>query len=447
MIENILEVKIDNEVFGIDADIIAHILKIPPITPLSVVDEAIKGISVILGKIVTIIDTAVLLQLNQCDISNDKARILTISDDTAIIVDEVLDIINVDEKNYEESEDDIIAGFYKDNDKIIQILNIDNLFNNITPKEFEVKKINIISQKEQKEELKDIDTIRTLFFRLGDEKFCLDISIVQEIIFVPEITPNTNPMELGLITLRDEVIPIIDMKKLFGFKNDVLGKAIIIRSDNGLLAFVVDEIEEVKDIDISQIEKIEDEKIDGIFKGDELASIISSEYIKNLVNKHNVNDSIEENIKGDSNMIEIVVFNIDEEEFAFDIESVQEIIKYQKATFFPQAPSFVEGLLNLRGSVIPIISLPKKLGFNENITDKTKIIVCSVSNEKIGFIVDEVNDIMFIEDEYISKVENEDSIFDEIINLDERVVFKININKLFSDEEIDAIKLTKTKNG
>ena len=447
MIENILEVKINNEIFGIDADIIAHVLKIPPITPLSVVDEAIKGISVILGKIVTIIDTAVLLKLNQCDISNDNARILTVSDDTAIIVDEVLDIINVDEKNYEESEDEIISGFYKYNDKIIQVLNIDTLFNNITPKEFEVKKINIISQKEQKEEIKHIDTIRTLFFRLGDEKFCLDISIVQEIIFVPEITPNTNPMELGLITLRDEVIPIIDMKKLFGFKNDILGKAIIIRSENGFLAFVVDEIEEVKDIDVSQIEKVEDEKIDGIFKGEELASLISSEYVKNLVNKHNVSDTIEENIKGDSNMIEVVVFKIDEEEFAFDIESVQEIIKYQKATFFPQAPSFVEGLLNLRGSVIPVISLPKKLGFNEHITDKTKIIVCNVSNEKIGFIVNDVNDIMFIEDEYISKVENEDSIFDEIINLDERVIFKININKLFSDEEIDAIKLTKVKNG
>ena len=447
MIENILEVKINNEIFGIDADIIAHVLKIPPITPLSVVDEAIKGISVILGKIVTIIDTAVLLKLNQCNISNDNARILTVSDDTAIIVDEVLDIINVDEKHYEESEDEIISGFYKYNDKIIQVLNIDNLFNNIAPKEFEVKKINIISQKEQKEEIKHIDTIRTLFFRLGDEKFCLDISIVQEIIFVPEITPNTNPMELGLITLRDEVIPIIDMKKLFGFKNDILGKAIIIRSENGFLAFVVDEIEEVKDIDVSQIEKVEDEKIDGIFKGEELASLISSEYIKNLVDKHNVSDTIEENIKGDSNMIEVVVFKIDEEEFAFDIESVQEIIKYQKATFFPQAPSFVEGLLNLRGSVIPVISLPKKLGFNEHITDKTKIIVCNVSNEKIGFIVNDVNDIMFIEDEYISKVENEDSIFDEIINLDERVIFKININKLFSDEEIDAIKLTKVKNG
>jgi purine-binding chemotaxis protein CheW len=195
------------------------------------------------------------------------------------------------------------------------------------------------------------------------------------------------------------------------------------------------------------IEKLENEKFDGIFKGEEIASVLSNEYLKTLIDEHNISDSIEEIIKGDSNMIEVVVFKINDEEFAFDINNVQEIIKYEKATFFPQAPSFVEGLLNLRGNVIPIISLPKKLGFEEKITDKTKIIVCNVESEKVGFVVDDVSDIMFIEDDKISKVENEESLFDEVINLDDRVVFKVDINQIFTDEEIKAIKLTKVNNG
>jgi len=448
MIENILEVRIDDEIFGIDSDKISHILRIPPITPLAVVDNSIKGISVILGKIITIVDIGVLLNLNNIDIKNDKARILSISDDTAILVDEVLDMIEVNPENYEESGEEIIEGFYK-SDEIIQVLNIENLLYKITPKEFKTKKIDIVSQHRKENKQKDENFIRSLFFRLGTEKFCIDISFIREIIFIPEITPNNNQDELGLITLRDEVIPIIDLPKLFGFETliDERSRAVIVKYENGLVGLLVDEIEEVKDISISMIEKMENSEIEGIFKGDELASQISNKFLMELIQKYNISENVEESLKGDTKMIEVVVFKINDEEFAFDINSVQEIIKNQKATFFPQAPNFVEGLLNLRGNVIPIISLPKKLNFTEKIDEKSKIIVCNVANEKVGFIVDDVSDIMFIETENISKVENEESIFDEVINLDERVIFKIDITRIFSDEEIDAIKLTKENNG
>ncbi len=450
MILNILEVKIANESFGIDAERIEHILRTPPITPVPVVDKAIKGVSVILGKIISIVDIGILLGLEETK-NSDTSRILNISDDTAIMVDEVLDIIPLQKDSFEEVEDDNLMGFYKFDNKIIQILNIENILNKINYVDFSPKRIsklsnNIISNDTQKDE----NVLRTLFVKIGNEKYGIDINTIKEIVFVPEITPTTNPNEIGLITLREEVIPLLDFSSLLGFSSEITddSRIIIIWHKNRSIAILVDEVLEVNDIAESMIEKMNDEKIEGIYKGDEITSIVSNFYLEELVDNFNIQENEEVQIKRDNEMIEVVVFKIEDEEFAFDIKDVQEIIKYEKPTFFPQAPNFVEGLMNLRGSVIPVISLPKKLGFEENITDKTKIIVCDIFDEKIGFIVNDVSDIMFIEDIHLSKVENKDSIFDEVINLDEdRVIFKIDTDKLFTDEELDGIKLTKVNNG
>ena len=449
MISNILEVRVANESFGIDADIIEHILRTPPITSVPVVDKSIKGVAVILGKIISIVDIGILLGLEEVQ-NSETSRILNISDDTAIMVDEVLDIIPIEDNNFEEVEDENLAGFYKFNNKIIQILNIENILNKIKYVEFTPKRISKLSNNTQIQKVDESDIIRILFCILGNEKYGIDINVIKEIVFVPEITPTTNPDEIGLITLRDEVIPLIDFNSLFGFESKITDKsrAIIIWHKNRNIAILVDEVLEVNDIKESMIEKITSQQIEGMYKGEEITSIVSNQYLQELVDKFNIQENETITQKRDNTMIEVVVFKIEDEEFAFDIKDVQEIIKYEKPTFFPQAPNFVEGLMNLRGSVIPVISLPKKLGFNETITDKTKIIVCDIFDEKIGFIVDDVSDIMFIEDIYLTKVENEDSIFDEVINLeDDRVIFKINTDKLFTDEEINGIKLTKINNG
>ena len=444
MIEHILEVRIGSEIFGIDSEQIAHILNIPPITPVPVTNSAIKGVCVILGKIISVVDIAKILNLDEVDISNENSKILTISEDSALIVDEVLEMIDINPENLEEAEDEIIDSFYKIDNRIIQILNIPNLISKIETKEFEPKKIEKIAQKEVKETINE-ELVRYLFFYIGDEEFCIDISLIQEIIFIPEITPTTNPDELGMITLRDKVIPVININKMFGFEPDEItqeSRCIIINAGDSF-AILVKKVDEVKDINVNDIESIKNDKISGIYKGKSIASIISYDFLNKIVDEREIE---EKEIKG-VNMVEVVVFKINDEEFAFDINDVQEIIKYENPIFFPQAPKFVKGLLNLRGSVIPIISLPNKLGFEENITDHSKIIVCEIEEEKIGFIVDDVSDILFIEDDKISKIENKDSIFDEVINLDERVILKIDLKSVFSDEEIETIKLTRQNNG
>lgn len=100
----------------------------------------------------------------------------------------------------------------------------------------------------------------------------------------------------------------------------------------------------------------------------------------------------------ESGEIQLVSFFLGEEEFGADILMVQEIIRMQPITRVPNAPYFVEGVINLRGKVIPIIELRKRLNVSGTPEDtrKVRVIVVDVEGKITGFIVDAVSQVLRI---------------------------------------------------
>lgn len=100
---------------------------------------------------------------------------------------------------------------------------------------------------------------------------------------------------------------------------------------------------------------------------------------------------------GTEELIQLVSFLLGDEEFAVNILFVQEINRMVQITKIPNSPEFVEGAINLRGRVIPVIDLRCKLGIPRKEHDKdTRIIVIEVNQQTAGFIVDEVNEVLRI---------------------------------------------------
>lgn len=105
--------------------------------------------------------------------------------------------------------------------------------------------------------------------------------------------------------------------------------------------------------------------------------------------------SIVEGSPGDEGSKQLVSFRVGDEEFAIEIERVQEIIRYQCLTRVPNSPSFVEGVINLRGKVIPVIALRKRLGMDHKPREgDTRIVVLEVRDMVIGIIVDSVPEVL-----------------------------------------------------
>lgn len=98
-----------------------------------------------------------------------------------------------------------------------------------------------------------------------------------------------------------------------------------------------------------------------------------------------------------SELLQLVSFKIGNEEFGVDILNVHEINKMTQITKVPNAPEFVEGVINLRGRVIPIIDLRTRLGMEKKEQDKdTRIIVVEINKRTVGFIVDAVREVLRI---------------------------------------------------
>jgi len=465
-LENILEVRVGKEIFGFNVDDIEQILRVPPITHMPLSDYSVLGVAVLSGKIVYAVDLGRVLVGESIDLNCDNTRLLTLSGSEgsdAFVVDEVLGMIEVDKKNLEQNidENSFLDGFYKTEDHVVQLLNIENLISTLKIDRFSPKSLDSLNESVEKDErnLKEClkeDFKRVLFFKAGDERFAIDIEILRELIFVSnEITPIAGSDALGMITLRDEVIAMLDMNSILGFSHkepDDKSRALIAWHKGVAVALLVDVVEEVKDLNLANLEpmpeNLADNLIEYIYKdSDDIASVISTNYVRKLVREYHIeseDQKEEEQLNSlEANVSEIAVFKIGTEEYAFDIEEVQEIICFEEVAPVPEAPPYVEGILNLRGSVIAVISLCSRLGFDCEITDKTKIVVCSVGSEKIGFIVDDVSEILFVEDQFISKSASEESLFDEIINLEDgkRVILKIRVQNLIDEETLEHIKM------
>ncbi len=446
--DNILKVKIKDEIYGFDADKIEQILIPPSITPVPLVAEHILGIASIDGKIIQVIDLNRVL-FNEKISLTAKTKLLTIGN-LGVVVDEVLEMIELDDAEFEESENELLLGIYKENNEIVQIMDTDKIFSLKSLMEFKPKVLTHLDQKNNNSEEISDEYKRVLFFKANNEMFAIDIDILREIIYPPQITPVATSECMGVITLRGEAINILSMNNILGFENkkiDENSRILIVSHDQRVVGFLVDEVDLVKNIEISQIEKIpnSNEIVEAVYKKD-MVTLVSSSYIRRLIDDYYIEDEETKETLKENIVSEVAIFRVDNEEYAFDIDEVQEIIKYEDVTPIPDVPDIVEGIMNLRGVVIPIILLAKRLGLKEQITDKTKIIVCNLNDEKIGFIVDDINDILFVEDKYISKAKSDEAVFDEVINFDDRIILKIKVRNLLDEELLEKIKIG-TQNG
>lgn len=144
---------------------------------------------------------------------------------------------------------------------------------------------------------------------------------------------------------------------------------------------------------------------------------------------------------GVSDQLQLVTFSIGGEEFGVEILKVQEIVRSMEMTRVPSAPDFVEGVVNLRGRVIPIIDMRKRFGLERKDHDsRTRIIVIDMNGVVTGFVVDSVSEVLRlprntieppppvvagIESDYISGVGK----------LEDRLLILLDMDSLLSSKE------------
>ncbi len=138
---------------------------------------------------------------------------------------------------------------------------------------------------------------------------------------------------------------------------------------------------------------------------------------------------------------QIVVCELGGELYGLEISRVYEIIRFQPATAVPQAPAFVDGVINLRGRIIPVVDLAARFGASRSATTKaTRIVVAETAGTRVGLIVDGVTEVLMITDDAVEEtpevVDGADSqLIRGIAKLDGCLVILLELDRLFGASE------------
>ena len=128
-----------------------------------------------------------------------------------------------------------------------------------------------------------------------------------------------------------------------------------------------------------------------------------------------------------------IVYSVSEQIYCSSLADVREVIKYRSASPVPEAPSYQEGIINLRGEVIPIINLSKKLNVEDgsNQSKQTSIIIFSFDNNKIGIVVDNVIEVLSIDvEDNNSSISQNEYIGGAFITEKYKTLISLDISKL-----------------
>ncbi|WP_435018273.1 chemotaxis protein CheW [Tundrisphaera sp. TA3] len=145
----------------------------------------------------------------------------------------------------------------------------------------------------------------------------------------------------------------------------------------------------------------------------------------------------------DQSIRQLVGFRLDDADYAIAITKIREIILMKPITRLPQVPASIEGLINLRGTVIPIVNLRKRFGMaHRPFDDETRTVVVTVHDRTIGCIVDEVTQVIRVAADQVQPVPVAMTALAKryiagLARLEDRLVIIIDIEKLFGPDEID----------
>jgi purine-binding chemotaxis protein CheW len=259
-------------------------------------------------------------------------------------------------------------------------------------------------------------------FDLGQQEYAVPLERVREIIPFPDQVSEVAGSEtavLGVVTWRDDLLPLVSLRALLGLPSDLhpkeKGKVVVLSMGNGSVGVVADRTREILHVDPGLIDPAPalltrgagDAEVTSICRldaGKRLVALLSpdrlfrSDLVRRVLSEHGKGSELSQS-RADGDIMpdeQFIIFRLGEQEYGLPIGAVDEIARPpEQITRLPKAPAFIDGLMNLRGSVVPIIDLRRRFGLMPAEPASTRrILILTVGGGTAGFIVDGVSEVM-----------------------------------------------------
>jgi purine-binding chemotaxis protein CheW len=433
---------VGEEVFAVDMAPVQEIIRVPVIVRVPLAPPSLEGLANLRGKVLPIVSLRRIFGFAEKDFDDaTRAVVIDMGQPLGFVVDRVASVINVEPESIEGVEEirstvdsDLLTGILKDAGGFPMVMVLD--FGQLIAREFAAiaaltkSTANLTAAstggpRETDEEAVS-DELQLVSFSVEGQEYAVEIERVQEIVQVPETVvhvPNAPASVLGLMNLRDRLLPLVSLRSLFGLPARALdekSRIVVISLGAAAVGVVTDSVSEVLRVPKQAVEAmpallaragdmVDIGQMCRLESGKRLVSIIAVDHMFAHTAVKEALKTVETNNSADSERLEaneleaedeeqVVVFQLAAGEFGVAIESVQEIVRVpEELTHVPKAPSFVEGVINLRGSVLPVIDQRKRLGLPPiERNERQRIMVFMLGGVRIGFIVDAVTEVLKI---------------------------------------------------
>jgi purine-binding chemotaxis protein CheW len=429
--------RLADDLFAFRLGDIGEIIRLPNLAHMPLAPRSLLGLANLRGVVLPVVATRRLLELPDVPLE-DGARVIVIDRGAPVgfVVDRIDNLLAVPAERVEKEDSgagsvdpDVLDGIIKgeEGEGTIKILNPQRLLRDDfarlgvsgTRAGARVSISAVVPKTAVPERQEQVSLIS---FDLARQEYALPLDRVREIIPLPDHVsevPRAETAVLGVVTLRDRLLPLVSLRALLGLPADVereeRGKVVVLSMGDNAVGMVADRTREILRVAPGLIDPAPalltrgtgDAEITSICRleqGRRLVAVLSpdrlfrSELIKRVLAEHEDRaDSPESQTNGDAMADEqFVIFRLGDQEYGLPIHAVDEIARPpDHITRLPKSPAFIDGVMNLRGIVVPIVDLRRRFDVASMSSESAqRILVLAVGGGKTGFMVDSVSEVM-----------------------------------------------------
>lgn len=450
---------IRDELFGFGIEMVQEIIRVPELARVPMTPPTMLGLANLRGEILPVFDLRKMLGVAAPETS-DASRVIVVEDKfkVGLVVDRVAQVLNVPEDRIEDADaiektvaSNLLKGVVKNlgSHDLVQLFDPSRLpdFADLEIANHDAEAAALFGSGGMSAagmdgagvsaESADENVLQIVSLSIGNEEYAFNLADVDEIVRVPEIVsevPNAPDTVVGLTSLRDRVLPLLSLRACLGVAREEANDSnrvvvLQIPDDTGVVrrfGVIVDRAREVLRISEGYVEEVPEgikrhgsNDIECICKlegGKRLISVLSASEIfcglklgeaDEALASTTVDVEIERSEEDDMQDVtdehgtddeQLVVFKLDDENFGISIHSVQEIIRLPESfVAVPNAAGEIEGLINLRGMVMPVIDMRRYFNLAScDRSERQRIVVLNVQGMLTGYIVDSVTEVLTV---------------------------------------------------
>jgi purine-binding chemotaxis protein CheW len=433
MPERFLTFRVDDQLYALPAEQVAEIIRLPAVARVPQAPRGLLGLANLRGIVLPVASLQGLLGGEPSTDAATRAIVLDGAAPVALAVDAVEALVAVDAEQIETRQAELAAkpgellkgAFAADGKKsIAKILDITALIGAAFIQQDRARPQRALSAPDVGETAADSTDHRQMLvsFDVAGQEYAFALDTVLEVLNAPETLaalPASEDLVLGMAPFRDTLLPLLSLRGLLGFpargESDGREKVVVTRVGGALVGLLADRMRTIFAADSDLIEKIPtvlsartggEARISAIYRGERgrrLVSLLSPEQLfrEDVMQRLNAGEKITadtEKETGGSRGEErqFVVFRLGEDEFGLPIEAVNEVARVpEQISRLPKTPKFLEGVVNLRGEVLPVVDQRRRFDMPA-LKEKgaRRLIVVRTERHRAGLIVDAVLEVL-----------------------------------------------------